>query len=492
MTLRTLILISLFTLTWLLGSGQTKPEQLRIKAVENGLTETRQVVFADSIIPKYNIAERMRFYKVPSVSMAVINNGNIIWAKAYGYADAATQRPANTSTLYQAASITKSVNALGIMKLVQYGKLSLEKDIREYLKTWTFPDDEFSKGKTITLKNLLSHTAGLSTGGFMGYTMSDSIPTINQVLNGQRPANSEAVMPVLPVGAQFKYSGGGTVIIRKILEDNISSNYDSIMQAVVLQPLKMTSSTFSQPLNYQQYKNFAAGHDDNMQVLQGKFNIYPELAPDGLWTTATDLAKFVIAIQQSLKNTRPSFLEKAVAEEMLTPVLSSSDAALGAFIQEKGGEKYFTHSGANVGYRTDYYGSFTTGNGVVVLTNAENGQALIDEIINSVATVYQWKDFYSPLVMKPVHVPDTLLEKYAGDYFSEDPQIKISIVKKGSGLELTARRPEKMYAVGLDTFFLMSSPTDKCVFSSSQNDGVIDLFEVKQGEKVVVRAVKKR
>ena len=489
MALKRLIFTSLFTLVWLLGFGQTRPEQLRIKAVENGLTETRQVVFADSIIPKYNIAERMKFYKVPSVSIAVISNGSVVWAKAYGYADAGTRQPANTGTLYQAASISKSVNALGIMKLVQDGELSLEKDIREYLRTWTFPDNEFSKGKTITLRNLLSHTAGLSTGGFMGYTTSDSIPTINQVLNGQRPANSEAVKPILPVGGQFKYSGGGTVIIRKILEDNISKNYDSLMQALVLQPLKMTSSTFSQPLNHQ-YKNFAAAHDERMQALQGKFNIYPELAPDGLWITATDLAKFVIAIQQSLKGT--GFLEKRVAEEMLRPVLSSSDVALGTFIKEKGGEKYFTHSGANIGYRTDYYGSFTTGNGVVVLTNAENGQDLINEIINSVATVYQWKDFYSPLAVKAIQVPDTLLKKYAGDYFSEDPQIKVSIVKKGNSLELTVRRPEIMYATGPDTFFLMSSPTDSCVFSSLQHDGVIDLFEVKQGEKVVIRAVKRR
>src|SRR6478735_3059250 len=147
MTLKGLIFISLFTQAWLLGFGQTRSEQLRIKAVENGLTETRPVVFADSIIPKYSIADRMRFYKVPSVSIAVINNGSIVWAKAYGYADEGTRQPANTGTLYQAASISKSVNALGIMKLVQDGTLSLEKDIREYLKTWTFPDNEFSKGK---------------------------------------------------------------------------------------------------------------------------------------------------------------------------------------------------------------------------------------------------------------------------------------------------------------------------------------------------------
>ncbi len=256
MTFR-IVLTSILTLHLLLGFGQAKKEQSKIQTVENGLTETKQVVFADSITPKYNILDRMKFYNVPSVSIAVINNGKIEWAKAYGYADIEAKRLANTTTLYQAASISKSVNALGIMKLVQDGKLSLEKDIREYLKTWTFPDNGFSKGKAITLKNLLSHTAGLSTSGFMGYARTDTIPSINQILDGERPANSETVKPILPPNTQFKYSGGGTTISRKILNDNVSSNYDSLMQAIVLKPLKMTNSTFSQPLN-SQYSTLAA------------------------------------------------------------------------------------------------------------------------------------------------------------------------------------------------------------------------------------------
>ncbi len=489
MTFR-IVLTSILTLHLLLGFGQAKKEQSKIQTVENGLTETKQVVFADSITPKYNILDRMKFYNVPSVSIAVINNGKIEWAKAYGYADIEAKRLANTTTLYQAASISKSVNALGIMKLVQDGKLSLEKDIREYLKTWTFPDNGFSKGKAITLKNLLSHTAGLSTSGFMGYARTDTIPSINQILDGERPANSETVKPILPPNTQFKYSGGGTTISRKILNDNVSSNYDSLMQAIVLKPLKMTNSTFSQPLN-SQYKNFAFAYNESMQALKGNFNIYPEQAPDGLWTTATDLAKFVISIQQSLKNNRTSLLKQNVAKKMLTPVLSSSDVALGTSIQEKGDEKYFTHSGANLGYRTVYYGSLTTGNGIVVLTNSDNGKALIDEILNSVAIVYKWKGFYSPLVKKLASVPDTLLDKYVGEYYNENPQMKISIIKNGNSLELTARRPEKMYAIGLDTFFLMSSPTGNCIFSSSNNDGVIDTFEIRQGTKVAIKAVRK-
>lgn len=491
MMARKFSLIILFLLLLHSGFGQNNIKLLRITAVENGLTENKEFIFADSVVTKHNILDRMKFYKVPSVSIAVIYNGKIEWARAYGYADPENKKLANTETLYQAASISKSINALGVLKLVQDGKLSLDKDIRKYLKSWTFPDNEFSKDKKINLKNLLSHTAGLSTSGFMGYSITDSLPNINQILNGQRPANSEAVKPILPIGTEFKYSGGGITIIRKIIDDNISTNYDSLMQVLVLKPLNMKNSTFSQPLN-NQWKNFASAYDTNENVLKGEFYIYPEQAPDGLWTTATDLARFVISIQQALKNNPSAILKQDMAKEMLTPVLSSSDVALGTFIKEKGGEKYFTHSGANLGYRSDYYGSFTTGNGVVILTNSDNGQQLIDEIINSVATEYNWKGFYNPVVKKLINIPDTLLDRYIGVYYCKNPPLKISIVKKGSNLELTARRPERMYAIGTDKFFLSSSPNDICVFSSSGNDGLIDTFEVMQGEKVTLRATRKK
>ena len=459
--------------------------------VENNLTEARELIFEDSVISKYNILDRMKFYKIPSVSIAVINNGKIEWTKTYGYADIEMKRLANKTTLYQVASITKSVNGLGIMKLVQDGKLSLTNDIRNYLKTWTFPDNELSKNKTITLKNLLSHTAGLSVHGFIGYTVNDTLPTINQILNGEKPANNEPIKPIYPINEHFEYSGGGYIVIRKILDDNISFNYDSLMTAVVLKPLKMTNSTFSQPLSFG-YKNYAYGTDKEMQTLKGNYYIYPEQSAGGLWATATDIAKFVLSIQNNLKGSPNSLINKSLTDEMLTPVLNNY--ALGFGIVEKGGEKYFWHEGESYGYNSLYYGSFKTGKGVVILTNAypSNGQPFIQELLNSVATAYSWKNFYNPTKKKLAFVPDTLLAKYIGDYYSENPQMKISITRNSNQLELTARRPEKMYATKPDTFFLASSPNDNCVFSSSKNDGNIDSFEVIQNGKTIIKATKKK
>ncbi len=392
---KSIIFFLSFTLFGQITFGQVS----KIINVENNLTETRELIFEDSIISKYSIIDRMKFYKIPSVSIAVINNGKIEWTKTYGYADIETKRLANTTTLYQVASITKSVNGLGIMKLVQDGKLTLTKDIRNYLKSWTFPDNELSKNKLITLKNLLSHTAGLSVHGFIGYSTSDSIPTINQILNGERPANNESIKPIYPINEHFEYSGGGYSVIRKILDDNISSNYDSLMQAVVLKPLKITNSTFSQPL-LTQYKNYAYGSDKEMQPLKGNYYIYPEQSAGGLWSTATDIAKFVLSIQNDLKGSPNSLIDKHLSDEMLTPVLNNY--ALGFGVVQKSGEKYFWHEGENYGYNSIYYGSFTTGKGVVILTNGypSNGQPFIQELLNSVATAYSWKDFYNPIKKK--------------------------------------------------------------------------------------------
>lgn len=463
----------------------------KITAFENGLTESTELIFEDSVLNKYSIIQRMKYYKIPSVSIAIIDNEKIVLSKTYGLAGIEQNRPANTNTLYQVASISKSINALGVIKLVQDGYLSLTKDIRNYLKTWTFPDNELSKNKAITIKNLLSHTAGLSVHGFIGYSINDSLPSINQILDGQMPANNEPVKPIYPINEHFEYSGGGYTIIRKILDDNISSNYDSLMTAIVLGPLKMTNSTFSQPLS-KKYKNFAYGTDKEMKTLKGNYYIYPEQSAGGLWSTATDIAKFVLSIQHDLKGSKNAILNKQLTQEMLTPVLNNY--SLGFGIVEKGGEKYFWHEGESYGYNSMYYGSFTTGKGVVILTNAypANGHPFIQELLNSVATVYNWKEFYKPAKKKLAFVPDTLLLKYAGDYFSENPQMKITITRNGSQLELTARRPEKMYATKLDTFFLASSPDEMCVFSSSNNDSSIDTFEVIQNGKTIIKATKKK
>ncbi|HEY0057102.1 MAG TPA: serine hydrolase, partial [Pedobacter sp.] len=357
----------------------------KISLVENSLKEIASL--SNDSAKKYNIIDRMKLHKIPSVSIAVINNGKVEWAKAYGYADIAHKKPADAKTIYQIASITKSINAFYIMKLAQEAKLSLDTDIRAYLKTWKISENEFSREKKITLRNLLSHTAGFGTGGFGGYLKSEKIPTINQILNGEQPANNEPVKLILPVNERFSYSGGGTTITRKIIEDNISPKYDSLLQTDILKPLRMTNSTFQQVLPIG-LKNFAKAYDGGIKEVPGDYAVYPELAADGLWSTPTDMAKFIISIQQSLANKSGNLLNKDSAIEMLTPVLNTTDIALGAFIIERGGEKYFTHLGGNRGFQSIYYGSFTTGQGIVILTNTDNAHPnLIKEIVNSVAAV---------------------------------------------------------------------------------------------------------
>jgi CubicO group peptidase (beta-lactamase class C family) len=469
------------------AQGQTN----KIKEVENNLTQVRELIFEDSVLYKYNIIERMKFYKIPSVSIAVINNGKIEWAKAYGYADIEMKRPATTTTLYQVASLSKSVTGLGIMKLVQDGKLSLTRDIRSYLKTWAFPDNELSKGKKITLKNLLSHTAGLNVHGFIGYSVSEPIPGTNQILNGQKPANNEAVKVIYPVTEHFEYSGGGYMIIKKIIEDNLSASYDTLMNKTVLKPLKMNNSTFSQPLSLK-YKNVAYGTDGQMKLLKGNYYTYPELTAGGLWSTATDIAKFVLSIQNDLKGSQNSFVNKSNTNEMLTPVLNNY--SLGFGVIEKGGENYFWHEGESFGYNSMYYGSFTTGKGVVILTNAypDNGKPFIQELLNSVAVAYNWKDFYTPVKKKLVTLSSSELLNYEGEYFSDNPPVKITITKKGQQLELNARRPEMMYATGVNSFFIPSSLNDVIRFSSSKNNKEFDVLEIIKDGSVIIKAQKKK
>lgn len=458
-----------------------------ISEVENGLLEKKEVVFADSLIPTHTIYNRMKFYKVPSVSIAVIENGKIVWAKAYGMADVNKQMLSNVETVYQAASITKSINALAILKLVQDNKLSLTRDVREYLKTWKFPENEFSQGKTITLRHLLSHTAGFNTSGFRGYKCEDSIPSINQMLEGIPPANNEPVKPIFSPSKGYKYSGGGTLITRKIIEDNIESSYGELIQQLVLNPLEMTNSSFSEPIESHQ-ENFAVAYDKEIEEIEGKYYSYPEMAPDGLWSTATDIAKFVLSLQHSLNGSQ-KVLSKSIAEEMVTPVNNSSDAALGVFITQRGNDKYFRHSGANMGFRGEFFGSLTKGKGVVVLTNSDNGQPLIDEIIRSVAAAYEWDGFYQPEVKKLIRVPEVLLDQYAGSYKSVNPAMEIQIKRDSAGLELSAKNSERMYPISKDTFILLSSPSQKIVFSNSQNSKE-KVFKVIDGENVIIEAKK--
>ncbi|RFZ91778.1 serine hydrolase [Mucilaginibacter conchicola] len=429
--------------------------QKKIQLVEKNLVG----MISTEGTPLWTIQERMAHYKVNGVSIAVIRNYKVEWAKAYGYADVAEKRPVTTSTLFQAASISKSLNGVGILKLAQDGKLDLDKDINQYLTSWKFPYDSVAKGKIINTKNLLSHTAGLTVHGFGGYDIKDPLPTVVQILNGTKPANSDPVRSMFEPGLRSEYSGGGTTITQLMVTDITHQPYDKYMYEQVLKPMGMTGSSYTQPPAKAKAGLLATAYRGDGTQLEGKYHIYPEEAPAGLWTNPTDLAKYIIETQLALEGKSSKVLNQAYTKLRLTPYGDKS-AALGVFIDDLDGVKYFQHGGANEGFRCQYEGSLEGGNGVVVMVNSDEG-AIMNEIINSVAKVYGFKGLYHSKVFKNVTVDAATLQTYVGKY-EMMPGKLLTITREGDKLYGQADGQSKLelFAEAQDKFYLKVAPVE--------------------------------
>lgn len=374
-----------------------------IKKVETGLTTPIYIV-RDST---WSIQERMEYYGVPGVSIAVIYNGEIEWLNTYGVMEKGSDSPVTKNTLFQAASISKPVTAYGALTLVEQKRVALEEDINTYLKSWKLPDNEFTRDKKVTLKNLLNHSAGITVHGFLGYSPDLPVPTLVEVLNGTPPANSGPSFVNKTPEESFRYSGGGYNIIQQMMIDVEGKTFPTIMNELVLHPLEMNHSSYNQPLTKEQLKMAATGYLPDGAMVKGKRHTYPEMAPAGLWTTAEDLAKFAVDIQKTLKSESDKGLSKEMTTKMLTPFVEEF-IGLGIFIEKKNDEIYFEHGGWNEGFSSQMIAHKDKGYGVVVLTNA-NQPDFISELIRSVALTYQW-EAYVPVYTKMENEPAIIAE----------------------------------------------------------------------------------
>ena len=336
---------------------------------------------------RYTMAERMTHYTVPGVSIALIDKGKIVWTKTWGTADNSTQQTLSDDTLFQAASISKPLSALGALKMVENGDLALDAPINNYLSRWKLQDNEFTQQQPITLAHLLSHTAGTTVHGFAGYAQSAPLPTPLEVLEGSDAANSEAVdVDTLP-GTNFRYSGGGYTVFQVAMEDVSGKTFTALMDELVLKPAQMNASSYEQPLPKTLWPMAATGHA-NGQVVEGKFHNYPEQAAASLWTTPSDLAKFSLAVMNAARGDTDAFLTPEMTQQFLTPQRNSW--GLGPRLYEHDGKVIgFHHGGANKGFRCNTVG-FLDGRGAVVMTNSDEGDPLIAEILAAAAEVYGW------------------------------------------------------------------------------------------------------
>jgi CubicO group peptidase (beta-lactamase class C family) len=382
----TVLCVTHFKTLTLAEMTQNQNLNARISRIENGLVPQSEDESTDA---QFKLVERMKFYQTPGVSIAVIDRGKIDWARGYGVREVSENELVNTETLFQAASISKPVTAMGVLKLVQSGKLNLDEDVNQKLVSWKIPDSRFIEREKVTLRNLLSHTASMTVHGFEGYDFDEEVPTTLQILNGEEPANSDQIEVDGKLNQEFRYSGGGYVVIQQLLSDITEKPFSTFMQETVLDRLGMTNSTFQQPLPESKIPMAATGHDDRGNAIEGAWHIYPEMAAAGLWTTPSDLAKLAIAIQQSVSGKKNSYLDRTTANEMLTPQIGGW--GLGFELPKKKSVR-FAHGGSNFGFQCLLVADKDTEEGAVVMTNSDRGLPLAIEIINSIATEYGWRD----------------------------------------------------------------------------------------------------
>ena len=358
-------------------SAQAAIEQTQTQPGEDGLGTS-------------TVAELMEEFGVPGVSVAVIQDFKIHWAKAYGVADVETGQLVDIETMFQAASISKPVAAMGVLRAVQDGLFSLDDDINDILDSWTLDGREFTRNRPVTPRTLTSHTSGLGDGfGFPGYDPEQPLPTTVQILEGHELSNVGSVFMEREPMTFYEYSGGGVTVMELALSDVRRRPFVDILQEGVLAPIGMTRSSYAQPISPEHNQNAARAHDNNGDSRGPKWHVYPEHAAAGLWTTPTDLARLIIEVQRSASGESNRVLSQSMIQEMLNPV-GVGPFAVGFTVSKVGEGWYFSHGGSNWGFRALMLAHKVKGYGLVVMTNADQGSTVINEISRRIQYTYNW------------------------------------------------------------------------------------------------------
>lgn len=368
--------------------GTPTPIERRIERVERGLLLDQ----GDPPWKRVALADRMAHYNVPGVSIAVVNEFEIEWARGYGVLESGEDEPVTPDTLFQAGSVGKPVVATAALRLVEAGLLDLDQNVNDRLVSWQVPENEFTVQEKVTLRRLLSHSAGTTVFGYQGYAQGEPVPTLQQVLDGAYPANSPPIRVVAVPGAQHAYSNGGFVIVQQLIMDATGEPFPQTMADLVLDPAGMVQSTFEVPLPDHLASRAARGHWPDGQAIAGGWHTYPEMGTGAsLWSTPTDLARFGMEIMHAYRGESDRLLSQDTARAMLsrqTPN-GSGGPGLGFGLAEEGTSRFhFIHDGGTEGYRCVLVIYPELGRGAVVVTNGHSGDGLWREILNSISVEY--------------------------------------------------------------------------------------------------------
>jgi CubicO group peptidase (beta-lactamase class C family) len=381
----------------------------RIDAASRLLAPPMRIVGEDI---RWTMDERLAHYDCPAVSVAVIENGEFAWAEAFGVLEKGQPAMANADTLFSGASISKPVTATMALKLVERGVFDLDTHVNAYLSSWRLPETELTRDTPVTLRGLLSHTAGTTVHGFGGMPPGAPLPTVHDVLEGRPPARTPPVRVDKRPGLSARYSGGGTMIVQLMLEEASGKAFAALARELIFEPLGMTRTTFENPLPEALRANAAVGHEEGLTI-PGKWVCVPQLAAGGIWTTAPDYARLMIACRDAWLGRPGAILGVELARQMMTP--QGGSFGLGWEVMGAGAARRFSHGGSNDGYQCEAACLLEPGRGAVVLTNAESGLFLYWEVFAAVARAHDWDTFLpAPKTVAPI--PADQLDRYVGVY----------------------------------------------------------------------------
>ena len=403
----------LVVFTTIFCSQRNEKKTSPLVSFENELISWPGILIKGEPAPSLNLTERMSFYNIPGVSVAIFQNNRIVFSKGYGTTEKEGGVPVTPHTLFQAASISKPVAAAAVLRLVEKGKLSLDEDVNKRLVSWKIPENEHTINEKVTIRRILSHSAGLTVHGFPGYSKGKPLPTVIEILNGEKPANTAPIRVDTTPGSIWRYSGGGYTVIQHLLTDVLQQDFPSILKDLVLDPTEMKDSTYAQPLPDDLAFKAASAHFMNGKTIPGGWHNYPEMAAAGLWTTPEDLAQFALTLIKAWRGESNPLFSADTARQMLT--VEKGAYGLGLSLKGEGIHFSFSHGGSNAGFKCTMIAFPEKGEGAVIMTNGDLGSYLMMEILTALSTQLGWNE-YRPTEKEPLAVETDVLESYTGTY----------------------------------------------------------------------------
>lgn len=288
---------------------------------------------------------------VPAVSLAIFQDGALAHQAFKGDG-------IGPDSLFQGASLAKSVSSAVIVTLAMREGISLDEDVSPYITSFDLTSLEGYQAP-VTLRQLLSHTSRAGVEGFPGYPQSADLPTNLEVILGSERANTERVAFSRPTNKWY-YSGGGYQIAQAFAEDVSGMPFDQLAQELILGPVGMSRSLFAETMDPESIAPLTPVPGiDNEGPVEGGWHNYPELATAGLWTSAADYGKFVIAVMAAADGEENTGIAPEVAKEMLTVAGQANPVrgyglGFGILLNDDGSVQSFEHHGSNEGYRVSF------------------------------------------------------------------------------------------------------------------------------------------